>query len=170
MKRSLVITELENELNEMVGASGGLIETRYVARLVELMREAGSAEGKDYLLKVLLNTPQNDKSILSRFIQLSGIEILGTWISQHRESSSQEDTQIVHCCLSCLNRLSISTEILNRTQIGKAVKKLIKHADSSIQAKANTIVSKWKKIVTEQEDPKKPQKPKIETRVVLLKK
>ena len=170
MKRSLVITELENELHEMIGASGGLVETRWVARVVELMREAATTEGKDHLLSVILKTPQSDKAILSRFIQLGGIELLGTWIGTHRRSSLLEDVQIVNSCLSCLNKLTISTEILDRTQIGKAVNKLVKHSDPSIQAKANTIVSKWKKIVTEQDDVKRPLRIKQETRVILPKK
>ena len=170
MKRSLVITELENELHEMIGASGGLVETRWVARVVELMREAGTAEGKDFLLSVILKTPQNDKAILSRFIQLGGIELLGAWIGTHRHNSQIEDVQIVNSCLSCLNKLAMSTEILDRTQIGKTVNKLVKHSDPGIQAKSNTIVSKWKKIVTEQEDLRRPLKAKKETRVILPKK
>jgi TFIIS helical bundle-like domain len=169
-KRSAEISELENELRDMTGANGGLIETRWVSRLVELMREAVSTEAMECLLKVLLNTPQNDKATLSRFIQLGGIELLGQWINSYRVKPDLEHTLILNSCLSCLNKLSISTEILDKTQIGKTVNKLVKHPDSSIQAKANTIVSKWKKIVTEQDDTKRPQKLKNETRVVLPKK
>ena len=77
-KRSPVISDLENELQNMITQNGGLTETRYVSRLVELMREASIPEAKDFLLKVLLNTPQTDKAILSRFIQLGGIEVLGS--------------------------------------------------------------------------------------------
>ena len=169
-KRSLVLTELESELNDMLSPTGGIAETRWAGRFTDLMRETSSSECKDYMLKVLLNTPQNDKATLSRFIQLGGIEIIGSWISHHRQTSQAEDISIIHTCLSCLNKLSISTELLDKTQIGKAVNKLAKHSDPSIQAKANTIVSKWKKIVTEQEDSKRPQKLKKETRVVLPKK
>lgn len=170
MKRSAAITELENQLQNMIGSNGGLLETRWVGKFVELMKETANTEGRDYLLKVLFNTPQTEKAALSRFIQLGGVEILGTWISEHRDSVEQEDIQIVHSCLSCLNKITISTELLDRTQIGKIVNKLAKHSDASIQAKANTIVSKWKKMVSEQEDSKKPQKPKKETKIVVPKK
>ncbi len=169
-KRSAAITELENQLRDMIGVNGGLLETRWVGRFVELMRETANSEGKDYLLKVLFSTPQSEKAALSRFIQLNGVEILGNWINEHRTNPEQEDNQIIHSCLSCLNKLTISTELLDKTQIGKIVKKLGKHPDPSIQAKANTIVSKWKKMVSEQEDPKKMPRPKKETRVVLPKK
>ena len=169
-KRSAAIAELENQLRDMIGPNGGLLETRWVGRFVELMKETANTEAKDYLLKVLFNTPQSEKAALSRFIQLNGIEILGEWINEHRSNSDQEDSQIVHSCLSCLNKLTISTDLLDKTQIGKTVNKLSKHPDPSVQAKANTIVSKWKKMVTEQEDSKKPQKPKKETRVVVPKK
>lgn len=169
-KRSAAITELENQLRDMVSASGGLLETRWVGRFVELMRETANTEGREYLLRVLFNTPQSEKNALSRFIQLNGVEILSTWIAEHRSNTEQEDIQIVHSCLSCLNKLTISTELLAKTQIGKVVNKLAKHSDPSIQAKANTIVSKWKKIASEQEDPKPYSKIKKETRVVLPKK
>ena len=169
-KRSAAITELENQLRDMVGACGGLLETRWVGRFVELMRETANTEGKEYLLKVLFNTPQSEKAALSRFIQLNGVEILAGWIAQHQSSQEQDDIQIVHSCLSCLNKLTISTELLEKTKIGKVVNKLAKHSDPSIQAKANTIVSKWKKIATEQEDLKPYSKLKKETRVVLPKK
>ena len=169
-KRSPVISDLENELQNMITQNGGLTETRYVSRLVELMREASIPEAKDFLLKVLLNTPQTDKAILSRFIQLGGIEVLGSWINLYRQNSSNEGVSIVHSCLSCLNKLAISLELLDKTQIGKAVNKLVKHADPSIQAKANTIVSKWKRIVTEPDDTKRPQKAKTDPRQILVKK
>ena len=76
-KRTQVIAELETELIDMLNVNGGLVETRWVSRFVELMRNTGDIEGRDYLLRVLLNTPQNDKAILSRFIQLGGLELLG---------------------------------------------------------------------------------------------
>ena len=170
MKRSAAITELENQLQVMIGPNGGLTETRWVGKYVELMRETKNREGRDYLLKVLFNTPQTDKATLSRFIQLGGVEILGDWIHEHKDSIEQEDIQIVHSCLSCLNKISINTEILGKTQIGKTVNKLAKHFDPSIQAKSNTIVSKWKKMVSEQDDPKKLQNPKKETKIVVPKK
>jgi hypothetical protein len=169
MKRSAAITELENHLRDMTSPSGGLLETRWVGRFVELMKETVNCEGKEYLLRVLLNTPQTEKATLSRFIQLNGVEILGSWISEHRANADAEDIAIVHSCLSSLNKLTISTDLLDRTQIGKTVNKLAKHNDPSIQAKANTIVSKWKKMVSEQDDPKKTLKPKKETRVVVPK-
>lgn len=61
----------------MLGPSGGLIEPRWVGRLVDFMKETNNVEGRIYLVKVLLNTPQTDRAILTRFIQLDGIEILG---------------------------------------------------------------------------------------------
>jgi hypothetical protein len=170
MKRSAAITELENQLQAMIGPNGGLMETRWVGKFVELMKETANREGRDYLLKVLFNTPQTDKATLSRFIQLGGVEILGDWINEHKDTLEQDDIQIVHSCLSCLNKITINTELLDKTQIGKTVNKLAKHSDASIQAKANTIVSKWKKMVSEQDDPKKLQKLKKETKIVVPKK
>ena len=169
-KRSAAITELENQLRDMIGTNGGLLETRWVGKFVELMGETANSEGKDFLLKILLNTPQTEKSVLSRFIQLNGLDILDNWLNEHRVNIEKEDFHIVHSCLSCLNKLSISAELLEKTQIEKTVNKLAKHPDASIQAKANTIISKWKKMITEQEDPKKMPKIRKEIKVAPIKK
>lgn len=44
-------------------------------------------------------------------------------------------------------------EILDRTEIGKIVNGLSRHQDLSIQAKAGQIVSKWRKMITNPEEP-----------------
>lgn len=155
-KRSAAIIELESQMRDMVSVNGGLLETRWAGRYVELMKETANSEGKEYLLKVFFNTPQSEKAIFSRFIQLNGIEILGNWINDHRSSPEQEDKQIVHSCLSCLNKLTINTELLDKTSIARIVNNLVTHPDPSIHAKANTIISKWKKISTEQESSNQP--------------
>ena len=96
MKRSAAITELENQLQVMIGPNGGLTETRWVGKYVELMRETKNREGRDYLLKVLFNTPQTDKATLSRFIQLGGVEILGDWIHDPKKlQKPKKETKIV---------------------------------------------------------------------------
>lgn len=146
-KRSAAVAELESHLREMIGPSGGLSETRWVGRLVELMRETANTEGREYLLKVVLATP--DRPTLTRFIQLGGVELLGQWINEHRKQTGQEDRQVLHTMLSCLNKLNISRETMQRTEIGKVVNSLSKHTDSSISAKAASIVAKWKKQIAE---------------------
>ena len=71
------MTELENQLREIVGPSGGLIETRWVSKLIDLMRETSELDCRFVLIKVLLNTNQSEKSTFSRFVQLGGVNILG---------------------------------------------------------------------------------------------
>mgnify|MGYP000066981513 FL=1 len=164
--------ELESQLREMLGPSGGLMETRWVGRLVDLMRETQNTEGRNYLIKVLLNTPSTEKATLTRFIQLGGVELLGNWINDHKASSEQEDRQVVQSILSLLNKLTITKEILQQTKIGKTVNKLKSSSDTSIQAKATSIVSKWEKMIRDEVEEKatiRPPRPK-ETKVALPKK
>lgn len=168
IKRSAAVSELESQLREMIGPSGGLVETRWVGRLLELMNETENTEGRNFLLKVLLNTPQTDKATLSRFIQLNGIELLGKWIRAHKRSPTQEDEQVLHSVLSCLNKLAITMELLERTEIGKVVNSLCKATEPSIAAKASSIVSKWKKLFSTPTEDRKVQPKKLkETRVAL---
>ena len=172
-KRSAAVVELENQLREMLGPSGGLIETRWVGRLVDLMKETANTDGRAFLIKVILNTPQTEKATFTRFIQLGGVDILGNWINEHKKCQAQEDKEILNSILSSLNKLTITMDILDRTEIGKIVNNLFKITDPSIQAKAKSIVSKWKKLVVPTEEERKqtikPLKIK-ETRVSLPKK
>ena len=154
-KRSAAVVELENQLREMLGPSGGLIETRWVGRLVDLMRETANTDGRAFLIKVILNTPQTEKATLTRFIQLGGVDILGNWINEHKKSQVQEDKEILNGILSSLNKLTITMDILERTDIGKIVNNLSKIPDLSIQAKAKSIVSKWKKLIMPSEEEQK---------------
>jgi hypothetical protein len=172
-KRSAAVVELENQLREMLGPSGGLIETRWVGRLVDLMKETANTDGRAFLIKILLNTPQTEKATLTRFIQLGGVDILGNWINEHKISQAQEDKEIINSILSSLNKLTITMDILEKTEIGKVVNNLSKVMDPSIQAKAKSIVSKWKKLVAPSDEERKQviKPPKIkEAKVSLTKK
>jgi TFIIS helical bundle-like domain len=163
-KRSAGISELESEIRELLNESTGILETRSIARFVELMLETSSSEARSYLLRVFFSIPQTEKQTFSRFIQQNGVEILGGWITEHRASFESDDRQIVYTSLSCLNKLTLTSDHLERTQITKIVSKLTQHPDSIIQTKANTLISRWKVFFSEDQkhpkyflDPKIPQ-------------
>jgi hypothetical protein len=173
-KRSAAVVELENQLRDMLSPSEGLTEARWVGRLVDLMKETANIDGRTFLLRVILNTPQTERATFSRFIQLDGVDILGAWINDHKSNTTQADREVINSALSCLNKLSMTMEILEKSGIGKTVNNLCKINDPSLQAKAKSIVSKWKKLVTNPEEERKPitnvKKPKVkEVRVPLPK-
>lgn len=155
--RSPAVIELQNQLKDMLSSNGGLRETRWVGRLLGLMEETANLDGKEYLLGVLMRTPQNDQATLGRFMQLGGISVLASWLSEIDE----ESVQIVHSALSCLSKFSLPQEILDSTKINRVLRKLSKNSDPSISAKAASILSKWKKCVSlEIAKPTKKTKPK----------
>lgn len=160
--RSLAVIELETQLRDMLSPSGGLMETRWVGRLVDLMRETQNLDGRIFLIKVLQNTPPSEKPTLTRFTQLGGVEILGTWITEHRNTNDTEDKQVIHSVLSSLNKLAITKEDIEKTEIGRIVNSLKKSNDQSIQAKATGVVAKWEKMIRDAAESaiKPPAKPK----------
>ena len=149
-KRSASSVELEQHLQEILSPSGGLLETRWVSRLIELMLQTSDTEGRSALAKALLNTNQSEKTTFSRFVQLGGVEILGTWIEQVRNCSDQESKQLVQSILSSLNKLNVSKEVLLQTSIGSILNTLKNAPDVSIQVKASSILSRWEKINSEE--------------------
>lgn len=161
-KRSAAMAELENQLREIIGPSGGLIETRWVSKLIDLMRETESLDGRFILIRVLLNTNQSEKATFSRFVQLGGVEILGDWIDQTKSNTSQEYKQLVQSILSSLNKLTITKEVFERTNIGNILNSLKSSTDTSIQVKASSILSRWEKMTVEEEIPYKPREPRVE--------
>lgn len=150
-KRSAALTDLENQLQEIISPSGGLLETRWVSKLIELMDRTSDIEGRFLLIKVLLNTNQSEKATFSRLVQLGGVEILGKWIEENKIHSDQESKQLVQSVLSSLNKLNITKEVLSKTNIGTIVNSLKSYSDTSIQVKAASIFSRWEKMGTEDE-------------------
>jgi hypothetical protein len=124
------------------------------------MQETENLDGRLYLLHVILQTPMSEKTIVARFVQLSGIEIIRDWIEGYRRSEDSKAVIILNQILSVLNRLGITIDILERTKIGKKVGGLTKHTNASISAKAGSLISKWKKLLAPKEE-RKPVKPKL---------
>lgn len=51
---------------------------------------------------------------------------------------------MLHRILSCLNKIVVNLDILERTKIYKAVKTICKHSDINLQTKAGALIKKWK--------------------------
>jgi TFIIS helical bundle-like domain. len=64
--------------------------------------------------------------------------------------------------LSSLNKLTISKEIFQITNIGTILNSLKSLADTSIQAKAASILSRWEKMTVDDEGPYRPREAKVE--------
>ena len=161
-KRSASLTELENQLQEILSPSGGLIETRWVSKLIDLMLQCTNSDERFILVKIILNTNQSEKTAFSRFVQLGGVEILGSWIEEIKLLDDQESKQLIQSILSSLNKLSISKEAVKRTNIGTILNSLKCLPDTSIQVKASSILSRWEKMSIEEEILYKQREPKIE--------
>ncbi|CAG9318734.1 PPP1R10 [Blepharisma stoltei] len=170
MKRSALVVELENKLSDMIGPNGGLQEARWIGQFVNLMAETTNVEGRDVLLQALLRTTQNTKAIYGRFSSVGGIEQLGKWIKDHEKNEQSEDRGLLHTILSCLNKLPVTTEILEATMIGKAVKSICKHSEPGLQAKAVALIKKWASAIENPNEVHRPPKPNYnETKIELPK-
>ena len=161
-KRSASLAELENQLQGIVNPLGGLTETHWVSKLIDMMAVCTNLEERFLLINVLLNTDQTEKTTFSKFVQLGGVEILGTWIEENKLQNNQEAKQLVQSILSSLNKLSISKEILKKTNIDNVLNSLGLLPDTSIQIKASSILSLWEKISNDEEMIYKPREPKLE--------
>jgi uncharacterized protein (UPF0147 family) len=150
-KRSAALTNLENDLQEITSSAGGLSETRYVSRLVELMGQATEPDCRFLLIKLLLNTNPSEKATYTRFVQLAGVDILGAWIEEAKLSTGQDSKQLIQSILSTLNKISISKDVFLKTNIGAILNSLKTSQDTSIQVKAASILSRWEKMTTDEE-------------------
>lgn len=144
-KRSAAYSDLESQLQELTSPLGGLLETRWVTKLTELMKDASDAECRSLLIKVLLNTNQNEKTIFSRLVQLGGVEILGLWIDDSRNKSDQESKFLIQSILSFLNKLSFTNEFSFKSSIAAILDSLKTTSDTGIQIKAASILARLEK-------------------------
>ncbi|CAG9327858.1 unnamed protein product [Blepharisma stoltei] len=146
MIRSNSFTELQNKLTDISGPDGGLQDPRLVSQFVQLMESASSTEEKSILIQSLLETKENSKAVYNRFFSVGGIETLGKWINELVQSSNSEEISVLHRILSCLNKIVVNLDILERTKIYKAVKSICKHSDINLQTKAGALRKKWKEM------------------------
>lgn len=70
-------SEIQKNLNDIIGSDGGLEDPRLVSQFVQLMKSAIIPEEKSILTQSLLETNPQSKSVYTRFFSLGGIEILG---------------------------------------------------------------------------------------------
>lgn len=156
-KRSAAYSDLESQLQELTSPLGGLLETRWVTKLTDLMRNASDGECRSLLIKVLLNTNQNEKSIFSRLVQLGGVEILGLWIDDSRNKSDQESKALIQSILSFLNKLSFTNDFSFKNNIASILDSLKTTSDTGIQIKAASILSRLEKSSQDEERAPEPQ-------------
>jgi hypothetical protein len=79
----------------MIGPNRGLTEPKWVSRFVDLMRETEALDGRVYLLAILISTPQSKETVLTRFVQLNGIEMLKDWIDTHKKEQDKENMDVL---------------------------------------------------------------------------
>ena len=157
-KRSASYSELESQLQEIISPHGGLLETRWVNRFTDLMKNAKDLDSRSLLIKVLLSTNQNDKPIFSRLVQLGGVENLGLWIDESRSKSDQESKSLIQSILSFLNKLSFTNEFSFKNTIASILESLKTMPDTGIQVKAASILSRWEKLSNDEEKLEKQEK------------
>ncbi|XP_074316294.1 uncharacterized protein LOC141652644 isoform X2 [Silene latifolia] len=139
---------------------GGIVDSKAVERLVQLMQSDKSEKRLDIpcrslLVGVLAATNKDD--CLNRFVQLRGLPVLDEWLQEvHkgkvRDSSSPRDhdksvMDFLLTLLHALERLPVNLNALQMCNIGKSVNHLRSHRNSDIQKKARSLVELWKKRV-----------------------
>ncbi|CAG9324631.1 unnamed protein product [Blepharisma stoltei] len=170
MQKEPSISELENKLKDMVGPSGGLQEVRWVNPYVNLLNETKYPEGHDFLLQALMRSTVNSKIVYDKFANIGGLEFLGKLIKDYDKSEEPEAKSLLHTIIACLNKFTISVELLETTKIGKALGGLLKHPDVSIQNKSGALIKNWKDILLAPSESARPPKPNYnETKIEIPK-
>ena len=68
------------------------------------------------------------------------------------ESAQQHDLQTALSGLESLQSMTVTTQLLSESQVGKKIRKLTKHDNHDISEAAKTLVAKWKECVREEQE------------------
>jgi len=150
----------------------GILDTKLIHSLILFMKKDLKLELKHEISITLARTSNN--LVLQRFLEFQGAEILSNWLHQIKEkiqdlpnsaaSASQNylNNILLNLLIFC-EKLNISLKDLKFSKIGKEVNKLAKlNLDNKdIHGKCVALVHKWKKIVEETKEGKKPESSSI---------
>lgn len=145
MATNPAVARLAEELNDVLCPKGGLREARWAGKLVVFMEETVNCEGREYLLKIIQNTPCENEIALARLYQLNIVDILARWITEHKGLREDGDLNILHLILSAFNKLILFQDSSQRQQISKLLNSLKYHEETSIRDKALSVLSKCNK-------------------------
>jgi len=144
-------------LKEFLNETGGLNENKGIATLVDIMKKEDKSEIRIIPIQILNATQPNE--LLKEFITQSGITILGDWVSEYKEqiekntSVEQKIIDLLDQILNLSNRLPIRVKDLKTTKYGKQINKLGKCVNNTkIKGKCESIVERWKKMISDQKD------------------
>ena len=143
----------------------GIIEVKGMNTLVSLMKKETKLENKQYLLTILSNTTY--VPAIDRFMHLQGTNFLSEWINEIKEKIEKSDKfeknekyplalDILHLILNISNKLPITVSDLKISKIGKKINKLGKCiTDKQIKLRCETMVIRWKKLISDLKEEKK---------------
>lgn len=146
----------------------GITDTKLIHSLILFLKKDLKLEQKHEISITLARTSNN--SVLQRFLEFEGAEILSNWLHEIKEKIQDLPTSSTLSSKNYLNnillnllifceKLKISLKDLKFSKIGKEVNKIAKlNLDNKkIHAKCVALVHKWKKIVEETKEGKKPE-------------
>jgi len=157
-----LISEIEEYISHDLK---GIIEAKGMNCLISMMKKETKLENKNFLLTILNNTSYHPA--IERFMQLQGTNLLSDWISEIKEKIEKKEKyeksekftltlDILNLMLNICNKLPISVSDLKNSQIGKNINKLGKCiTDKQIKQKCETMVNKWKKLISDTKEEKK---------------
>ena len=105
--------------------------------------------------------------MVERFMHLQGTNVLSEWTNEYKEKIEKSEKyekiekfplvlEILNLILNISNRLPINVADLKNSKIGKKINKLGKCiTDKTIKIKCETMVNRWKKMISDMKEEKK---------------
>eukprot|EP00252_Welwitschia_mirabilis_P017251 TRINITY_DN3823_c0_g1_i1.p1 TRINITY_DN3823_c0_g1~~TRINITY_DN3823_c0_g1_i1.p1 ORF type:complete len:1400 (-),score=307.70 TRINITY_DN3823_c0_g1_i1:652-4425(-) len=154
---------VEEKLNEMLDANGGLAKRREIAKhylqLLVVTFTSGDASGEasgstrdlSMVLDALLKT--ESRTLLTRILAMNGLQLLDILIKKHSKDFNK--TPIIRKLLKILHNLAlkrvITQELLNSmpkgsgvTSFEESISNLTRHSDQEVQRLARHIQTNWR--------------------------
>lgn len=133
---------LNQQLLDIVDRQGGVSEPQKMIKLQKIMAEEKSPDAQSLLLNIVSNSRRLD--LKKVFIDNDGLVVLKAWLIQ---AIKEKNTQLVRQLLKVIYTLPMTVETLQKSGMGKLIKKLENHPTEVVKKWAVRIMNSWKDVV-----------------------
>ena len=86
--------------------------------------------------------------VTAPFVEQGGLDLLADWMNDVREEDGPSASENLRKLLTVCKKLPVSEASLRASKVGKAVKKLTKVGDMSVQRQAKEVMKEWMRAIT----------------------
>jgi len=134
--------ELLDSLSSLLGPQGQILGMEEAADTANKMQDTPKLVSRCTYVNILKAT--KDESVLTKFMESGGWEVLNKWLNEGKDDENKEFLQDL---LTVYSMLPVSVETLKQNNCAKTIKQISKTAEGELKDQANKLVDRWMAVI-----------------------